>query len=585
MKTLRISEAILFMLCLASLAGPGEASAGIQPGCDPDALAAAKATFRTLLELRRRSSEAVPLDEFRAASNRYIVIAEACYQHYYGAAPVPGITIDEDGLWADGMAGAPLHRAAARAGRRGGPEHPDFYNLQGTKWGSGSPFLTAGDNVDAAGPGISGGVVTYSFMPSLVDLSAEVSAGLSTDSQSTALTDLPGFDPCFLTEIEAAFAAWSAVADIEFQPSQDNGVAFNGSGALGDIRIGAHGFDGVFGVLAHAYFPPPNGVSAAGDLHFDSDENWVCDPAVITGTELDIGIVALHELGHSIGLRHESSDPAVMEPYYNAAMSLGPLADDVHGATQIYGPNPSRRSFFSDIGIGTENPAARFHIENVLDNDTDDFVVTSAGKVGVGLVNPANGVHVKGDAPGFIFEESDWGNQKWQMAALNGEWRLRDLSAGNVYPFRVAPGFAVTGMSLASNGNVGIGTTSPTARLHVVGSVFATGGVSSSRTLKEEIVPLSIEAATETLRKLEPVSFVFKDDPARDRQLGFIAEDVPELVSTPGRQGIQPMDLIAVLVRTVQAQGAEIEVLRAQLAEVESRLNGKGEADRTDSRD
>jgi hypothetical protein len=212
-------------------------------------------------------------------------------------------------------------------------------------------------------------------------------------------------------------------------------------------------------------------------------------------------------------------------------------------------------------------------------------VVTSAGKVGVGLVNPANGVHVKGDAPGFVFEESDWGNQKWQMAALNGEWRLRDLSAGNVYPFRVAPGFAATGMSLASNGNVGIGTTSPTARLHVIGSVLATGGVSSSRTLKEEIVPLSIEAATETLRKLEPVSFVFKDDPARDPQLGFIAEDVPELVSTPGRQGIQPMDLIAVLVRTVQAQGAEIEVLRAQLAELESRLDGKGETGRKASRD
>ncbi len=576
------SQSFPLLLCLVSLAVPGAASAGSRSGCDPEALAAAKATFRLLLEQRSRNPESVDAREFRESSKRYILIAEDCYQHYYGVSPVSGITIDEGGLWADGTTDDDRHRAAARAGRRGGPGHPDWYNLHGTKWGGGSPFLSAGDNVDAAGPGISGGVVTYSFMPSLVSLSAEVSAGQSTDSQNTALTDLPGFDPCFLTEIEAAFAAWSAVADIEFQPSQDNGVAFDGSGALGDIRIGAHGMDNMFGVLAHAYFPPPNGVSAAGDLHFDKDEDWVCDPAIITGTEIDIGVVALHELGHSIGLRHESSDPAVMEPFYNAAMSLGPLADDVNGATRIYGPNPNRRSFFSDIGIGTENPAARFHIENVLNTDSDDFVVTSAGKVGVGLVNPANGVHVKGDAPGFIFEESDWGNQKWQMAALNGEWRLRDLSAGNVYPFRIAPGFAATGMTLASNGNVGIGTTSPTARLHVIGTVLATGGVSSSRALKEEIVPLSLEAAAETLRQLEPVSFVFKGDSARDRQLGFIAEDVPELVSTPGRQGIQPMALIAVLVKTVQAQGAEIEALRAQLAELESRLKGNGERDTTD---
>lgn len=41
------------------------------------------------------------------------------------------------------------------------------------------------------------------------------------------------------------------------------------------IRIGAHRFDGSGKVLAHTYYPPPNGSTAAGDSHYDSGEDWV----------------------------------------------------------------------------------------------------------------------------------------------------------------------------------------------------------------------------------------------------------------------------------------------------------------------
>ena len=141
--------------------------------------------------------------------------------------------------------------------------------------------------------------------------------------------------------IEEALQVWSAVSPLRFTEAVDSGPAPSDTGYLAgttpQLRFGHHYIDGGDGanVLAHAYFPSTNGIG--GDLHFDNSNTWTTHPS----SGIDIIEVATHEIGHALGIDHEETNTAIMNPYY-AGRYGGPgsaflFQDDINGIQAQYG--------------------------------------------------------------------------------------------------------------------------------------------------------------------------------------------------------------------------------------------------------
>ena len=248
-----------------------------------------------------------------------------------------------------------------------------------------------------------------------------------------------------------------------------------------------------------------------------------------------------------------------------------PLSLQTNGVSRVY------LDTGGNVGIGNSSPSGRVNISNALGANAPTTVTSANSYLHLGNSDygPNNngkfmiafgyvGGSPNTNAPAYIgFEETNTGGST--KGALT--FYTRDVITDTAPTER---------LYIASNGYVGIGTTSPSYPLHVSGSsggisIYATNDIAafSDESVKTELQ--IIDGAIDRIKQINGYTYVRIDDSSNIRRAGVIAQEVqkvlPEVVSKneDGTLNVAYSNMIALLVEGIKEQQSQIDTLNERI--------------------
>ncbi len=125
--------------------------------------------------------------------------------------------------------------------------------------------------------------------------------------------------------------------------------------------------------------------------------------------------------------------------------------------------------------------ASKFSIEDITGSRvpftitagaaTNSMFVDSTGRVGFRTSTPVLDLHVNtSNTPAIRLEQNNSGGftaQTWDIGANEANFFVRDVTGGSLLSMRIRPGAPTSSLDISSDGDVGLGTGSPKAKLDI----------------------------------------------------------------------------------------------------------------------
>lgn len=235
-----------------------------------------------------------------------------------------------------------------------------------------------------------------------------------------------------------------------------------------------------------------------------------------------------------------------------------------------------------NMGVGSTSPTRKLHVEGsglfnaaVTTSVTKNAIDINIGQDGFAYGNRTDNFGIN------IRSASTVGTGS--VARINfGDVNTTTAGLGKYLSFSVGNGLnELMYMTDNNSGRVGIGTITPTEKLHVIGNILASGTITPSDIrIKKDIVDNSY--GLKEILGLRTISYRYKDESlSKDKKVGFVAQEIkaamPELVTTANDEmktlGVNYAEMTVVLTKAVQQQQEMLQKQGEMLKRQQEQIN------------